>query len=97
MPPGIEETKMAKTALYTVGARMSRETVQRIDKNKKEKETRSELINKAVIYYLDAIENPQNTNEKDVITIINNPETISQIAELVFQKIQNETFTLKKK
>ena len=59
--------------------------------------TRSELINKAVIYYLNAIENPQNTNEKDIITIINNPETISQIAELVFQKIQNETFTLKKK
>ncbi|MBE6515665.1 MAG: hypothetical protein E7Z71_03095 [Methanocorpusculum parvum] len=88
---------MAKTALYTVGARMSRETVQRIDKNKKEKETRSELINKAVIYYLDAIENPQNTNEKDVITIINNPETLSRIAELVFQKIQNETFILTKK
>ena len=88
---------MTKNALYTVGARMSRETVQRIDKNKKEKETRSELINKAVIYYLDSIENPDNTNEKDVITIINNPETISQIAELVFQKIQNETFTLKKK
>ena len=88
---------MTKNALYTVGARMSRETVQRIDKNKKEKETRSELINKAVIYYLDAIENPQNTNEKDVITIINNPETLSRIAELVFQKIQNETFTLKKK
>ena len=88
---------MTKNALYTVGARMSRETVQRIDKNKKEKETRSELINKAVIYYLDAIENPQNTNEKDVITIINNPETISQIAELVFQKIQNETFILTKK
>ena len=76
---------------------MSRETVQRIDKNKKEKETRSELINKAVIYYLDAIENPQNTNEKDVITIINNPETLSRIAELVFQKIQNETFILTKK
>ena len=88
---------MTKNALYTVGARMSRETVQRIDKNKKEKETRSELINKAVIFYLDAIENPQNTNEKDVITIINNPETLSRIAELVFQKIQNETFTLKKK
>ena len=88
---------MTKNALYTVGARMSRETVQRIDKNKKEKETRSELINKAVIYYLDSIENPQNTNEKDVITIINNPETISQIAELVFQKIQNETFILTKK
>ena len=88
---------MAKTALYTVGARMSRETVQRIDKNKTENETRSELINKAVIYYLNAIENPQNTNEKDIITIINNPETISQIAELVFQKIQNEPFTLKKK
>ena len=76
---------------------MSRETVQRIDKNKKEKETRSELINKAVIYYLDSIENPDNTHEKDVITIINNPETISQIAELVFQKIQNETFILTKK
>lgn len=88
---------MAKTALYTVGARMSRETVQRLDKNKKEKETRSELINKAVIYYLDAIENPQNTNEKDVISIITNPETISQIAELVFQQIQNETFTIMKK
>ena len=88
---------MTKNALYTVGARMSRETVQRIDKNKKEKETRSELINKAVIYYLDAIENPQNTNEKDVITIINNPETLSRIAELVFQKIQNETFILTKK
>ena len=88
---------MTKNALYTVGARMSRETVQRIDKNKKEKETRSELINKAVIYYLDSIENPDNTNEKDVITIINNPETLSRIAELVFQKIQNETFTLKKK
>ena len=88
---------MTKNALYTVGARMSRETVQRIDKNKKEKETRSELINKAVIFYLDSIENPQNTNEKDVITIINNPETLSRIAELVFQKIQNETFTLKKK
>ena len=76
---------------------MSRETVQRIDKNKKEKETRSELINKAVIFYLDSIENPQNTNEKDVITIINNPETLSRIAELVFQKIQNETFILTKK
>ena len=76
---------------------MSRETVQRIDKNKKEKETRSELINKAVIYYLDSIENPDNTNEKDVITIINNPETLSRIAELVFQKIQNETFILTKK
>ena len=88
---------MTKNALYTVGARMSRETVQRIDKNKKEKETRSELINKAVIFYLDSIENPDNTNEKDVITIINNPETLSRIAELVFQKIQNETFTLKKK
>ena len=88
---------MTKNALYTVGARMSRETVQRIDKNKKEKETRSELINKAVIYYLDSIENPQNTNEKDVITIINNPETLSRIAELVFQKIQNETFILTKK
>ena len=76
---------------------MSRETVRRIDKNKKEKETRSELINKAVIFYLDSIENPQNTNEKDVITIINNPETLSRIAELVFQKIQNETFILTKK
>ena len=97
MPPGIEETKMAKSSLYTVGARMKKETIQRIDKHIKETETRSELINKAVIYYLDAIENPQNTNEKDVITIINNPETISQIAELVFQKIQNETFILTKK
>ena len=97
MPPGIEETKMAKTALYTVGARMSRETVQRIDKNKKEKETRSELINKAVIHYLNSLENEQETSKTNREYILKDTELIEQLSELILKKLQNETFTITKK
>ena len=88
---------MAKTALYTVGARMSRETVQRIDKNKTENETRSELINKAVIYYLNAIENEQETSKTNREYILKDTELIEQLSELILKKLQNETFTITKK
>ena len=74
--------KMAKTALYTVGARINKETIQRIDRNKKDTETRSEIINKAIIYYLDALENP---------------ELIDKLSEILLLKLQNQTFTIMKK
>ena len=97
MPPGIEETKMAKSSLYTVGARMKKETILRIDKHIKETETRSELINKAVIHYLNSLENEQERSKTNREYILKDTELIEQLSELILKKLQNETFTITKK
>ena len=89
--------KMAKTALYTVGARINKETIQRIDRNKKDTETRSEIINKAIIYYLDALENPENQDKNTAASILDNPELIDKLSEILLLKLQNQTFTIMKK
>ncbi|MBO5367559.1 hypothetical protein J6A32_02930 [Methanocorpusculum sp.] len=88
---------MAKSSLYTVGARMKKETIQRIDKHIKETETRSELINKAVIHYLNSLENEQETSKTNREYILKDTELIEQLSELVLKKLQNETFTITKK
>ena len=76
---------------------MSEETIQRLDKAVKDTETRSEIINRAVIYYLDSLETNKETAKNTLAAIIEDEELVNQLAETVYQKFRTETFILTKK
>ena len=90
--------KMAKTALYTISVRLSKETIQKLEKHQKEHhlKSRSECLQQAVERYL----NPENQNENPTKTAIleafQNPEIQNIIKELINQTLENTTVTLKK-
>ena len=87
---------MAKKPLYSVGTRVTEETIQRLDKAVKDTETRSEIINRAVIYYLDSLETNEESAKNTLAALIEDEELVNQLAETVLQKLQTQTFTLQK-
>ena len=86
---------MAKTALYTISVRVHPEILKQIEQyqEKNNIDTKSECLNKA----LELLLNPQNPDKNTAEDLIKNPELIDKLAEQVFQKFQNQTFTITKK
>ena len=89
--------KMAKTALYTISVRLSKETIQKLEKHQREHhlKSRSECLQQAVEHYL----NPENQNENPTKTAIleafQDPEVQQIIRELINQTIENTPVILK--
>ena len=87
---------MSKKALYTVSVRLSKETIQQLEKYQKKHhlKSRSECLQQAVERYL----NPQNPDEKDLKTILReafaDQEIQKTIKELCRETFENTPVTL---
>ena len=88
---------MPRNALYTVSVRLSKETIQKLEKHQKEHhlKSRSECLQQAVEHYL----NPENQNQTPAKTALleafQNPEVQQIIRELINQTIENTPVILK--
>lgn len=87
---------MARTALYTVSVRLSKETIRKLEKYQSEHhlKSRSECLQQAV----DRLLNPENPDENPsktaILKAINDPDVKKIIEEIASQTFENTPLTL---
>ena len=98
MPPGIEETKMTKNALYSIGSRVSGDIISQIRKDMEEHsiKTQSEWIKKAILYRLNTREEDKNTLTNNIIITLDDPKVEEKVSQMIDKRIKNLLLSIAK-